>query len=85
MITVIITALNEELNLRKSALNVVSAAESAGVPYELVIVDDGSKDGTPQVIAQLVKENPVIRSITHKINQGIGASILEAARGAKYE
>lgn len=85
MISVIVTALNEEANLRQSALNVLGAAREANVALELILVDDGSTDGTPSVVRQLASEYPEVRAIFHTENQGIGASILEAARLARFE
>jgi glycosyltransferase involved in cell wall biosynthesis len=53
-------------------------------PVEILIVDDGSEDATPEILAELRKEHPEIRLIRHDRNLGIAATrnrILAEARG----
>ena len=42
---------------------------------ELIIMDDASTDGTPDVLCRLAALEPRIRSILHKVNQGKGAAL----------
>ncbi len=56
------------------------------LPYgcELVIVDDGSHDGTPRVLAELAAKHPFVRVVTHRTQRGIAdasKSGADAARG----
>ena len=39
--------------------------------YELVIIDDGSTDGTKQVLEEYQSKSNKIRVVTHKTNQGV--------------
>lgn len=51
-------------NLQKGVLDHVSLfLEKKGVPYEVIIVDDGSKDGSYDYVEKFVKENPHFRLI----------------------
>jgi glycosyltransferase involved in cell wall biosynthesis len=59
----------------KQALNVTYPVE-----IELVVVDDGSQDGTGEVLSAL--DDPRINLITHPRNQGKGAAIKTAVNGA---
>src|SRR6186713_1304252 len=43
--------------------------------YELVIVNDGSTDGTAEILAQCAAEDPNLRVVTHVINRGYGAAL----------
>lgn len=86
MITVVISAFNEEKNLPQTVNNVIRSAEVAGgVPLDVIIVNDGSRDGTKQTIEQLERTYPSVRSIHFEDNRGIGAGVLAAIEIAKYD
>jgi len=75
---------NEERNLP----GLVEACERfiAGYPepVEVILVNDGSTDGSDAVIAELAREHPWVRSVTHPRNRGYGAALrsgFEASRG----
>lgn len=51
--------------------------------HEVVVVDDGSRDGTAAVLAALARELPSVRVVTHPVNRGYGGALrsgFEAAR-----
>ena len=84
LISVVIPAYNEEARLRDSVVSVMAAAKQAGdVPIEIVVVDDGSRDKTPEVVRGLEAEFPNVRSVTHAVNQGFGATVKDGIRAAK--
>jgi glycosyltransferase involved in cell wall biosynthesis len=85
-ISVVVPALNEEKNLRSAVANVMRAAHVAGnVPVEILVVDDGSTDGTAKVAAELEAEYPVVRTIHHDRNKGFGTCFLSGLHVARYE
>ena len=56
------------------------------LPYacEVVIVDDGSHDGTPLVLAEIAAKHPFVRVVTHRAQRGIADALKsgsDAARG----
>src|SRR6266511_5739354 len=52
MISFIIQAYNEELELSATLGAIHAAASSAGQPWEIIVVDDASTDATPEIAAQ---------------------------------
>jgi glycosyltransferase involved in cell wall biosynthesis len=53
----------------------VRAAENYGVDYEVLVVDDGSKDNTAQIVRDWSKKNSCVRLLQHGENQGYGAAL----------
>ena len=80
-LSVVIPCYNEEKTIRQIVASVRAAAP--GIEKEILIVDDCSKDGTREVLAEMEKE-PGIRVCYHAKNQGKGAALrtgFQAASG----
>jgi glycosyltransferase involved in cell wall biosynthesis len=73
-ISVIVSAMNEEGNLRPTVDAVVSAVAPRFPVYEVIIVDDGSEDRTAEIAAALSAQNPRIRVHRNPCNLGLGRS-----------
>src|SRR4030043_2129540 len=52
--------------------------------YEIIVVNDGSRDKTGRVLSKLSLKYPNLKIITHKINKGYGAALKSGLYGAKY-
>jgi glycosyltransferase involved in cell wall biosynthesis len=78
-LSVIIPVYNEKNTVRE----IVRRVQSTGLVWEILMVDDGSKDGTRDILADMDgKDN--VRVILHEKNQGKGAAVrtgLQNARG----
>lgn len=78
-LSVIIPCYNEVTTLRK----VLEVVKAQAVVNEIVIIDDGSTDGTRDVLAEIEAENdPRIKVIYHNVNQGKGAALVTGFRHA---
>ena len=85
MITIIVPAYNEEEKLSETIENLLEAQKKAGnIPLDIVIVNDGSSDRTPEIISKIESKLPIVRSIHHERNMGIGAGVVEVIKIAKY-
>jgi len=83
-VTVIIPAYNEEQRLGSTLDAVVEYLEGADLSYELIVVDDGSADGT----AELVRQRPAppeIRLLCNERNRGKGYSVRRGMQEARGE
>ena len=76
-LTVIMPALNEEANLTLALQNTLDALDSFGIDGEIIVVNDGSRDRTPDIIRELEEKDARVSSIHHDTPQGIGAAFWE--------
>lgn len=72
-------AYNEEEALPEVLEQIGEAFADSGLPYEVVIVDDGSVDDTAKIASQMSFQMP-IRMLTHAQNQGLGTAIRDGLR-----
>lgn len=54
-------------------------------PVEILVVDDGSRDGTAKVLERLAAKNPRLRVIRHDENRGYGAALKTGFASARHE
>ncbi len=83
-ISVMVMAYNEVANLTPVVSELAGALRQIGRPWELVIIDDGSTDGTADLADQLAREIPGVLACHHETNQGLGGVYrtgFAAARG----
>jgi dolichol-phosphate mannosyltransferase len=74
MVYILLPAFNEEQSLREEVTRIDGACRAAGLEYEVVIVDDGSRDATAEIAHSLSARLPV-RLLVHASNQGLGAAL----------
>ncbi len=71
-ITVAVLAFNEAGNLAPVVRELDGALGSIPGDHEIVIIDDGSTDGTGEIAADLAARHPRVRVVTHAVNLGLG-------------
>ena len=82
-ISVFFPAYNEESNIKKVVLLTQSILENIAKKYEIIIIDDGSKDKTSEEVNKI--KNNKIRLIKHDKNKGYGAALASGFYNSKYE
>jgi glycosyltransferase involved in cell wall biosynthesis len=83
-LSVVIPAHNEEEGVRPTVERLYGALMEAGIPCEILVVNDHSTDGTEQVLQQLAREMPGVRYVNNPKAGGFGRAIqtgLERFRG----
>ncbi len=76
---------NEAANLPALVHDALSAAPSLADRFELVIVDDGSRDETATIARDLAAANPgVVRFVQHEQNLGYGAALRSGFSAARF-
>ena len=82
-LSVVIPVYNEESWIRTSVAAVLEAGDRAGLDLEVVVVDDGSTDRTPEVVDELAVSDPRVRRLTQP-NAGRMAARLTGATAASH-
>jgi len=71
----VLPAFNEAENIRESIRRSLSVCESLKIDFEVIVVDDGSRDSTAILVRDAALENPRVRIVSHVTNQGYGAAL----------
>lgn len=74
-LSIFMPAYNEEGNITSTIIDATKAAKRISGDYEIIIVNDGSKDKTVEIIRELAKLDPHIRLVNHSDNRGYGAAV----------
>lgn len=83
-LSLVLACYNEEETLEASFAEIKDVLDALGRPYEIVCVDDVSRDRTRQVLAGLERRHPdVLRVILHETNQGRGTTVSDGFRAAR--
>jgi len=83
-LSVFLPAYNEEKMLAKTTGEIDRVLKKVAGDYEIIIVDDGSKDKTGEIADKLASQNKKIRVIHHHPNRGYGAAVKSGTYAARY-
>jgi dolichyl-phosphate beta-glucosyltransferase len=82
--SVVVPAFNEAARLPRYLEEIVQAFDGRGEPYEVIVVDDASTDGTSEVVMAAARAHPAVRLLRLDANFGKGGTVkagMLAARG----
>jgi glycosyltransferase involved in cell wall biosynthesis len=81
-VSVLVPARDEADNLPEFVAQCAAALGTAPFSFEVVVVDDGSRDATPAVLADLQARHPFLRSVRHRSGRGIADALRSAGEAA---
>jgi undecaprenyl-phosphate 4-deoxy-4-formamido-L-arabinose transferase len=84
-VSVVVPAYNSELSLPELVCRLKPVLDAAATDYELILVDDGSRDGTWPVIQKLAHTHEWVRGVHLMRNYGQHNAVLCGIRLARYE
>lgn len=85
LLTVVIPAYNEEKMIAKTSSTITGILKDANIPYELIFVDDGSKDGTWGCIEEETAKDPQVKGLHFSRNFGKESAIFAGLSHANGE
>lgn len=84
-LSIFMPAYNEEANIAKVALEAAAAGKRVAEDYEVIVVNDGSKDDTAKIVTELHVRDPHIRLVNHEVNRGYGGAIKSGMKACKMD
>ncbi len=84
-LSVIVPAYNEENTLSGVVEELISVLDGLPLKYEIIIIDDGSKDSTPEIANELSRNFKSVRTIHHRFNIGYGGAQKTGFKVANYD
>lgn len=84
-ISIFFPCYNEEQNVERVTLEALEVARKVSDDYEIIIVNDGSRDRTGKIAERLAREYPEVRVVNHEVNKGYGAALQTGFRNATKE
>lgn len=83
-LSVFLPAYNEEASIEKTVKNVTDSLKKNLPVWELIVVDDGSKDKTGEIVDRLADKDKRISAIHHHPNRGYGAALKSGLYACQY-
>ena len=84
-LSVVMPCLNEESNLGQTIPAVLKTLDAFGVPGEIVVVDDGSKDATTSIAEEWTSRDSRVKLARHATPQGIGAAFWKGVQTSRMD
>ncbi len=84
MMSIVIPAFNEEKRIADSLAEACAYLDGSDRGYEIIVVDDGSSDGTSRVVGQVAREFRNVRLVRYERNRGKGYALrtgVDATKG----
>jgi dolichyl-phosphate beta-glucosyltransferase len=82
VLSVVVPCYNEEQRLPRTIEQLERYLGAKGLPYELILVDDGSSDGTREIMDEAAARNPSVRLEALPRNRGKGRALAEGVAAA---
>ena len=83
-LSLVLPAHNEAENIEAVVRRALEGLPQVATDFEAIVVDDGSRDGTAEIVDRLVDEDTRVLVVHHEVNRGYGAALtsgFEAATG----
>lgn len=83
-LSVVVPAFNEEESLAEAIAAIRTNVAALSLPFEIVIVNDGSADRTGAIADELARTDSTVRAVHHPKNRRVGAALKTGAGHARH-
>jgi glycosyltransferase involved in cell wall biosynthesis len=84
-LSVFFPAYNDSGTIASLVIRAIQTASKLTANYEIIVVNDGSKDATAQILEELARVYPTVRIVTHPVNRGYGGALRSGFATASKE
>lgn len=84
-LSVVLPAHNEQEAIETTVREVIEALSTWKLDFEIIVVDDGSRDNTGAILDTMSATYPCLRVIHHPVNQGYGAALVSGFEAASKD
>lgn len=84
-LSVFFPAYNEEANVENMIRQAQRVLPEVAEKWEIIPINDGSKDSTGEIIDRLAKEDPNVHPVHHKKNKGYGGAVISGYNASKCD
>jgi glycosyltransferase involved in cell wall biosynthesis len=82
-LSVFLPAHNEEGNIERVVEGFCTELPNVAENYEIIVVDDGSRDGTGAICDRMAARDPRIKAVHHPVNRGYGEAVISGINAAR--
>jgi len=84
-LSVFFPAYNEEENIQQTVLKAIEVLEEDFKDWEIIVVNDGSKDRTGEIVRKMALNQPRLKLIEHYPNRGYGVALRSGLYNARFD
>src|SRR5262249_9633211 len=84
-LSLVLPAYNEEAGLRQAIAGADGALARLADEYEVLVVDDGSHDGSAAIALDEASRRPRVRLLRHPVNRGYGSALRTGFEAVRFE
>jgi len=84
-LTIVLPAFNEEGSIERALADATRVSDRMCAEHEIIVVDDGSHDGTAELVMSAAAADPRIRLVQHPRNLGYGEALRSGFRAARLD
>lgn len=84
-LSVFFPSYNEEGNVERVVAHALEVLPSVAQKFEVIVVNDGSKDRTRELAEALARKDKRVRVVNHEVNRGYGGALISGIKAGRYD